>query len=146
MNPETARLIEKKYGKLKVYPDGFSVKEVLHNSGSGKAMPIMQEKPWGAEVWLIYSPKYALKHIVIEAGKRFSLQKHTEKMETWYVSSGDPMVTLDDKKFEAGSGDIIHIDSGTSHRVEAQKKDVEIWEVSTPELWDVTRLEDDYGR
>jgi len=146
MNQRTQELINKKYGQPKIYPDGFSVKEVLHSKGSGLAEAIIQEKPWGAEIWLIYSAKYALKHIILEKGKRFSLQKHSQKMETWYIASGSPAITLDGKKFEAKRGQIIHVEPGTAHRVEAIKNDVEFWEVSTPELWDVTRLEDDYGR
>lgn len=146
VNAQTEKRIKKNYGQPKIYPDGFSVKEVLHNKGSGLASPIIQDKPWGAEIWLIYSPKYALKHIIVEKGKRFSLQKHTEKMETWYISRGNPTVTLDDKKFEGAAGQILHVDPGTAHRIEAIKNDVEFWEVSTPQLWDVTRLEDDYGR
>ena len=146
MNLDTKKLIEKRYGKLKVYPDGFSVKEVMHNSGSGKVEPILQEKPWGAEVWLVYTPRYAFKHFFIENGKRLSLQKHTEKSETYFVASGEAAITLNDKKITAKAGDVIHVDAGTAHRIEASNGDVEIFEASSPELWDVTRLEDDYGR
>jgi len=141
MNSTTAELIEKRYGKLKVYPDGFSM-------GSMGGEPIIQSKPWGGEVWVVVQEKYAMKHIVVEASKRFSLQKHTKKEETWYIVSGSPIIVLGEKKFQAKKGDVIHVSPGTAHRMEAGSSDVEFFEVSTgfDDLWDITRLEDDYGR
>ena len=146
MNSQTLKTLKKRYGKLKVFADGFAVKEALHKAGSGFVTPIIQSKPWGGEVWIVYTPQYALKNIIVERGKRFSLQKHGKKTETWYIAAGKPLVTLGKKKFTARSGYILHVKPGTGHRVEAKSDTVEIWEVSSPELWDVTRLEDDYGR
>ena len=145
MNSETKKAIEKKYGQIKIYPDGFSVKEAIHN-GRGRVAPIMQEKPWGAEIWIIYTDRYALKHLIVEEGKRFSLQRHEEKTETWYFTAGEGLVTLGDKKIPVKTGDVIHAPAGTVHRAGATKGRLEFMEVSSPELWDVTRLEDDYGR
>lgn len=103
------------------------------------------DKPWGREDWLVVGQRIAMKRLVVFAGKRFSLQYHEEKEEAWLFVRGRARVTIDDRKFEATAGDVIHLRPGTVHRVEGIEES-EFIEVSTPELDDVVRIEDDFGR
>ena len=83
--------------------------------------------------------------IEIKKGNRISLQYHEKKKETQYVLSGKIKLTLGDETEIIGIGKSVTINPGTKHRIEAIE-DCKIIEVSTTELDDVVRLEDDYGR
>ncbi|MBU2524103.1 cupin [Patescibacteria group bacterium] len=107
-------------------------------------------KPWGKEIWFAHNEKYAGKILEIKKGHRFSLQYHEHKIETQYVFSGKIKCTFgkDIKNLEEkilNPGDKIDILPYTVHRAEAIE-DTKIFEVSTPELSDVVKIEDDYGR
>jgi mannose-1-phosphate guanylyltransferase len=102
-------------------------------------------KPWGREDWLVVGDRIAMKRLVVHAGKRFSLQYHERKEEAWLFVRGRARVTLGDRVVEVGPGTVIHVRPGTRHRVEALEE-AEFIEVSTPELEDVVRLDDDFGR
>ena len=108
------------------------------------------KKPWGYEHIWAQTDRYVGKLLVIEAGERLSLQKHLVKDETIYVLMGRMRLLLESsrgevEKHEMGPGDHRRIPTGRIHRFEAIDR-VEVMEVSTPELDDVVRLEDDYGR
>jgi mannose-6-phosphate isomerase-like protein (cupin superfamily) len=135
-----------KYPGAKVFEDGFDVKEALYSGVAGKVVPIVQKKLWGGEVWLIYNSKYALKILYISQGQRLSLQRHKEKVETWSILAGEPEIVLGEQIIQAKVGEVYHVPAGTAHRLSAVKGDVEILEVSSPELWDLERIEDDYNR
>lgn len=108
------------------------------------------EKPWGQELWVAHTNKYALKIIELKLGTRSSLQYHVRKHEHIYVDKGllrlerengqGVMETLDLKP-----GDVIENKPGRKHRVTAIEN-TRLIEVSTPELEDVVRVEDDYNR
>jgi mannose-6-phosphate isomerase len=108
------------------------------------------EKPWGEELWVAHNEAYALKIIRFKQGFRSSLQYHNRKRETIYVDDGVVKATLEDESgrlveqtFEPGS--VIDNPPLRKHRIEALT-DVRLIEVSTPDLDDVVRLDDDYGR
>ena len=107
-------------------------------------------KPWGSEqIWAL-TERYCGKVIRITAGKRLSLQRHERKEESLIVLSGTLRLHLEDdagvvRVVELGPGESAHVDTHRIHRFEAAT-DVELVEVSTPEIDDVERLEDDYGR
>ena len=108
------------------------------------------DKPWGHEEILSANSKYIIKRIFIRAGLRLSLQYHEKKEETMLIKEGTGLIVLGENKsaFNIASGDMlkqIDIPAGTKHRVKALT-DTVIYEISTPELDDVVRLEDDYGR
>ncbi len=108
------------------------------------------EKPWGRELWIAHTDRYALKIIEFKKGSRSSLQYHVKKHEHVYVDSGTLSVELekDDGTMETVTfhpGDVIENRPGRKHRVTAVE-DVRLIEVSTPELDDVVRIEDDYNR
>jgi mannose-6-phosphate isomerase-like protein (cupin superfamily) len=123
-------------------------------SGAGGAspapLPRRVDKPWGhEEIWAL-TDRYCGKILVIEAGRRLSLQLHREKDEWIRVVSGRLSLTLEDddgtdRVRELGPGESAHVPVGRRHRYEAIDR-TELIEVSTPELDDVVRLQDDYGR
>ncbi len=113
-------------------------------------LPYKKEKPWGYEIIYAVTDKYAAKIIFIKEGHRLSLQYHKTKEETMYLYSGRATIEkgnsttdLEVNIFEPGHQ--FHLPPGTCHRLCAIE-DTVILEVSTPELDDVVRLEDDYGR
>lgn len=110
----------------------------------------IKPKPWGREIWFAWTTKYAGKILEIEKGQRFSLQYHNKKEETQLIIEGKIELTLgaNSKKLKTkilNAGEKVDIPPKTIHRIKALAKTV-IFEVSTPELDDVVRLEDDYGR
>ena len=107
--------------------------------------PRIVDKPWGREVWYAHTERYAGKVLEVRAGHILSLQKHLVKHETLLLQSGRMRFTLNDEVFEWRAGEVVSIPPGNVHRLEALEASV-ILEVSTPELDDLVRLEDRYGR
>jgi mannose-6-phosphate isomerase-like protein (cupin superfamily) len=112
--------------------------------------PRRVEKPWGHEVIWAQTDRYVGKILVIEAGRRLSLQYHDVKDEWIRVLSGRLRLTLEaddgtieERVLEPGEG--THVRPRRRHRFEALER-AELVEVSTPELDDVVRLADDFGR
>lgn len=108
------------------------------------------EKPWGREIWVAHTDKYALKIIEFNTGARSSLQFHIRKHEHIYVDSGRLQIEWENDCGEMellvlSPGEVIENKPGRKHRVTALE-DVRLIEVSTPELEDVVRVEDDYQR
>ena len=108
------------------------------------------DKPWGHEIIWALTDRYCGKVIAIDAGRRLSLQRHERKDESVLVLSGRLHLHLEDddgvvQVHDLGPGESRHVPPGRIHRFEAREA-VEVIEVSTPELDDVERLEDDYGR
>jgi mannose-6-phosphate isomerase-like protein (cupin superfamily) len=108
------------------------------------------DKPWGHELIWADTDRYVGKILVIETGRRLSLQRHDIKDETILVRSGRLRLFLEDddgvvRESELGPGEHRRVPTGRVHRYEAIER-CEIIEVSTPELDDVVRLEDDFGR
>jgi mannose-6-phosphate isomerase len=119
-------------------------------AGVGEWSASRVDKPWGHELIWALTDRYCGKVLVIEAGRRLSLQRHEQKDEWIHVLAGRMLLTLEDadgtlveRELTAGEG--AHVATGRIHRYEAIER-VEVLEVSTPELDDVVRLEDDYGR
>ena len=107
-------------------------------------------KPWGREVWIAHTDKYAMKIIEIRKGTRSSLQYHVKKHEHIYVDSGVMQVEWENDRgametLILKAGEVIENKPGRKHRMTAIE-DVRLLEVSTPELDDVVRLADDYRR
>ena len=113
--------------------------------------PERVDKPWGHELLWALTDRYCGKLLVVRAGHELSLQFHREKDESWYVLEGRVQLELAAAGQKATSSEIVtpgaafHITPGTVHRVRALE-DTTILEVSTPQLNDVVRLEDSYGR
>jgi mannose-6-phosphate isomerase-like protein (cupin superfamily) len=111
---------------------------------------VRKPKPWGREVWFAHTDRYAGKILEVKKGHRLSLQIHRQKMETQFLQKGKIKITIGQNETALeekilNPGEKIDIPAGTIHRIEALE-DSEIFEVSTPELDDVVKLADDYGR
>jgi quercetin dioxygenase-like cupin family protein len=107
-------------------------------------------KPWGHEDIWAHTARYVGKILRIQAGKRLSLQYHQVKDETILVLRGRLRLELENdagqiESIELAAGEGRHIAPGRRHRF-AAIEDCDLVEVSTPELDDVVRVEDDFGR
>jgi mannose-6-phosphate isomerase len=113
--------------------------------------PRRVDKPWGWELIWALTDRYCGKLLFVRAGESLSLQYHERKEESWFVQEGRAALELsrlgqDDRaEVEIGPGDCFRFPPETVHRVRALE-DTLIVEVSTPDLDDVVRLEDAYGR
>ena len=107
------------------------------------------EKPWGYELHWAKTDRYVGKLIHIQAGHALSLQYHNQKDETIYLHSGRLLFEIKEGeelvKREMKPGEAVHGTPKTVHRMTAIT-DCDVFEASTPELHDVVRLEDRYGR
>lgn len=116
-------------------------------------MPVQYvNKPWGGEEIWAQTNKYVGKILYINKHSKLSLQYHNLKSESIRVLSGrlylhyqvDPNQPIVIK--EMIEGDVFDIPTKLVHRFEAREEPVQLVEVSTTEVWDVVRLEDDYNR
>ncbi len=112
--------------------------------------PRRVEKPWGYELIWAETEKYVGKVLHVKAGHALSLQYHERKDETIHLLHGEMRFTVGPaperlQVITMHEGDSYHVTPGTVHRMEAVT-DVDILEASTPDLDDVIRLEDRYGR
>jgi mannose-6-phosphate isomerase len=109
------------------------------------------DKPWGhEEVFALVEGRYCGKAIHVTAGHALSLQYHERKDEVIAVQSGRAQLEVGPSEdaletFELAPGERVHLPPGVRHRITALT-DVVLLEASTPELDDVVRLEDRYGR
>jgi mannose-6-phosphate isomerase len=113
--------------------------------------PRRVDKPWGHELIWALTDDYCGKVLFVRAGHSISLQFHREKDESWYMQSGRAEVKVGAlgeavlKTEVLSPGAALHFKPGTVHRITALD-DTTILEVSTPQIDDVVRLEDSYGR
>jgi mannose-6-phosphate isomerase-like protein (cupin superfamily) len=113
--------------------------------------PRRVDKPWGHELIWAVADEYAGKSLFVKAGQSLSLQFHNVKDEAWYVLDGRAKLELSgpgERMLNSdviGPGEAFRFPPGTVHRLTALE-DTRIVEVSTPQLDDVVRLEDRYGR
>lgn len=113
-------------------------------------LPRRVDKPWGHELWFAHTDRYAGKLLHVEARQRLSVQYHEAKDETSYLLSGRLLLSQGDdaarlEVSEIRPGGVWRNEPGVVHTIEALEDSVVV-EVSTPELEDVVRLADRYGR
>ena len=108
------------------------------------------EKPWGKFEVLSTGPNYKIKRLIVNSGKRLSLQKHFKRSENWVVIKGKALMTLGEKEFEITVGEHVFIDFEEIHRVEnTSSEDLVIIEVQNGSYLgedDIERLDDDFER
>ena len=113
--------------------------------------PVRTEKPWGWELLWAHAEDYVGKILFVRAGHALSLQFHRLKDESWYVQSGRAQVEIGEPGQKVLNTEVLvpgmtlRFPPGTVHRITALE-DTTVFEVSTPHLDDVVRLEDSYGR
>ena len=113
-------------------------------------LPRRVEKPWGHEEIWAHTDRYVGKILELQTGRRLSFQYHEVKDEWIQVLSGRLLLTLENdagviEDRELGPGEGAHVPVGRRHRYTAIET-CRMIEVSTPELLDVVRIEDDFGR
>ena len=118
---------------------------VVQAAGAGRV-----NKPWGYELRWAITDRYLGKLIHIDAGQSLSLQYHVQKDETILLVSGTLDLQLEDahgdvQTHRLSPGMSAHVRPGRRHRFVAVET-CEVFEVSSPEIDDVVRLEDSYGR
>ena len=112
-------------------------------------VPYRVEKPWGYELIWARTDRYVGKVLHVRAGHVLSLQYHNRKDETMHVFQGElilrtgPADALEERRLRRGES--VHIPPGLVHQIEAVE-DSDVLEASTPELDDLVRLQDRYGR
>ena len=112
-------------------------------------VPYRIDKPWGYELVWARTDRYVGKILHVKAGHVLSCQYHNRKDETMHVLAGELILRtgtadhLDERPFRAGES--VHIPAGLVHQIEAVT-DTDVLEASTPELDDLVRLSDRYGR
>jgi mannose-6-phosphate isomerase len=113
--------------------------------------PQRVDKPWGYELIWALTDAYCGKLLFVRAGQALSLQFHRQKDESWYLLEGRAAIEMAAAGETVPASEIVkpgaafRIEPGTVHRVRALE-DTTILEVSTPQIDDVVRLEDVYGR
>ena len=120
------------------------------STGNGHNLPQKIEKPWGFEILFAATPRYAGKVLFVKKGRRLSFHYHKVKDEVLYVHDGKVQVEIErdgehKESLTLGAGDCVRIAPLTRHRL-AAIEDTTLFEASTPDLDDVVRLDDDYGR
>ena len=116
---------------------------------SGRVKVVKVPKPWGHETIWAQSERYVGKILHINAGHELSVQYHNKKDETVHLLSGEIAYrvkngdVLEDVQLRVGES--FRITPGTIHQIVALT-DCDVLEVSTPEVDDVVRLSDKYGR
>jgi mannose-6-phosphate isomerase len=130
------------------------MREIVHTHGSQfdrYCTPVQRvDKPWGYELIYAVTERYCGKLLFVRAGQALSLQYHERKDETLYLDDGMAEVEIGEDANKLSTevvrpGMAFRLKAGTVHRLRAIKDSVFL-EVSTPELDDVVRLEDRYGR
>ena len=118
-------------------------------AGTGPVAVRIVPKPWGHETIWGHTDRYVGKILHIRAGQALSVQYHERKDETVYLLAGHLMYWVQQdgelRDMQLKVGDAFRITPGTVHQMEAVT-DCDVLEVSTPELDDVVRLNDRYGR
>ena len=118
--------------------------------GSGRVKVVKVPKPWGHETIWAQSDRYVGKVLHINAGQELSVQYHNKKDETVYLLSGEISYRV---KSDSGALEDVRLKLGESFRITpgivhqmVAVTDCDVLEVSTPELDDVVRISDKYGR
>ena len=124
--------------------------EVANSSPVQPAGASRVDKPWGFELRWAITDRYLGKLIHVDAGHQLSLQYHVQKDESIFISSGVLDLVLEDDRGEVHThrmtaGMSARVRPGRRHRFCAVE-DTDLFEVSSPEIDDVVRLEDTYGR
>ena len=107
-------------------------------------------RPWGSYETIDSGPKYQVKKLVVNPGKKLSLQSHKHRAEHWVVVTGTATVTRDEEVLELQKDESAYLPIGTRHRLENATSDIlELIEVQTGDYLgedDIIRYDDDFGR
>lgn len=113
-------------------------------------MNYKEDRPWGSFEILHEEEHLKVKKIVVNPGKRLSLQSHKQRSENWVIIQGNAVVTLDTEEIPRSSNQSVFIPAGAKHRIaNGGEEDVVFIEVQTGSYFgedDIVRYEDDFNR
>src|ERR1700737_1303236 len=140
----------KKKTRTKPGKRATTARKPIPQPGSGRVKVVKVPKPWGHETIWARSDHYVGKILHINAGQELSVQYHEKKDETVYLLSGQVSYRVQGESdlledVHLKPGESFRMTAGTVHQIVAFT-DSDVLEVSTPELDDVVRLSDKYGR
>ena len=111
---------------------------------------LFESRPWGNYTVLSSESAYQVKKLIVNPGKRLSLQSHRFRAEHWFIVSGQGFAELDGQGILLGPGDSIDIPIATKHRIACRGEgDLVFFEVQSGSSFseeDIVRYEDDFGR
>ena len=111
---------------------------------------LTDQRPWGHYTVLADEEDHKVKRIVVQPGKRLSLQRHQHRAEHWDVVKGEARVTLDESENMLTAGNAVDIPIRTKHRIEnTSSEELVFIEVQTGSYFgedDIERFDDDFGR
>lgn len=132
-----------------IHVDGEKIAEVIESAAKRVLMEEGQEvnKPWGKEKILDYNDSYVVKEITVNKGEELSLQYHEKKRETIFHLKGYGRIFKAGEYYSLTDKEKVHIEPYEIHSIQAHPQyQLKVLEVSTPELEDVVRIKDKYGR
>jgi mannose-6-phosphate isomerase len=106
-------------------------------------------RPWGRWEEYLNEPGYRVKRIIVQPGKRLSLQKHAHRKEYWVIVQGSGLFTRNQSAERVSAGDAVWIERGDVHRIENDGTEYLVIIETQMGLCledDIIRLEDDFGR
>jgi mannose-6-phosphate isomerase-like protein (cupin superfamily) len=128
----------------------MTTRKKIPRTGAPKDDGAFVNRPWGGYQTLDEGAGYKVKRLVVEPGRRLSLQQHQFRAEHWVIIAGRPRVIVDDRTRRLKARDTVDVPQGAWHRIEnPSKSQAVIIEVQHgPYLGedDIIRREDDYGR
>jgi mannose-6-phosphate isomerase-like protein (cupin superfamily) len=109
-----------------------------------------EERPWGNYTVLHTDENCQVKKLLVNPGKRISLQSHEFRAEHWFIVSGRGIAELEGKEVEVGLSDSVDVPIGSKHRISCSSTEplvlIEVQTGSSFSEDDITRHEDDFGR
>jgi mannose-6-phosphate isomerase-like protein (cupin superfamily) len=110
-----------------------------------------EERPWGCFTVIQDAPYCKVKHLVLNPKQRLSLQYHHHREEHWLITHGTGLVTVGERQWEVGAGDIVRVPKLAKHRLENLSQEtllewVEVQLGTSFDESDIVRIEDDYQR
>lgn len=115
-----------------------------------ESQSVRQYRPWGWFETVDLDIGFKVKRIVVNPGKKLSLQRHGKRAEHWIVVDGTAHVVRDDEAFDLYANQSTYIAIGQKHRLENPSDEpLQMIEVQTGlylEEDDIERFEDDFGR
>jgi mannose-6-phosphate isomerase len=107
-----------------------------------------EDRPWGSFDRFTQNEPSEVKFLNVDAGKRFSLQKHAKRSEFWKTIKGSGVAEVDGVEHQMNMGDEVEIPVGATHRLTGGPEGITVLEIALGEFDenDIVRLEDDFGR
>ncbi len=139
------QLVEERFSRDRMVDDYIKVYDRILDETKRE-----DHRPWGYYTVLSDEPDHKVKRIVVNPGKRLSLQSHERRAEQWTIISGSPVVTRDHEQIPMSPGETVEIPRGAKHRIANPGEEPAVFvEVQMGDYFgedDITRYEDDFGR